>query len=218
MKRNGFTLVEMLVSLAVLGLMSTMLLDGVYQTGTFFRRESARSEARAELVAAQQLLRSRLEQLRPVALSGSGSSEVDIRGDEGVMSFVGPPLDRAAPTSLWRYRIAVTAAGDLVLYWGDTLDDRFDLEASTAGWRPIILARNVGALRMAYFGENLRGAGRAWQGVWNGRPQPPELVRVSITFRSGDGRVWPDLIVRPRATVNTACRIAKLTGRCEEGA
>lgn len=218
MRSNGFTLVEMLVSLAVLGLMSTLLLDGVRQTGSFVSRESRRTADREDVVAAQEMLRGRLEQLRPVLTPSSATPEADIRGDEAVLTFVAPGLDRAGPTSLWRYRIAVTAAGDLVVYTGDTLDDRFDLEAGDAGWRLFTLVRNVAAIRIAYFGENLRGAGRTWHSRWEGRPQPPELVRVAITFRGGDSRVWPDLIVRPRATVNSACRIAKLTGRCEEGA
>ena len=217
-RANGFTLIEMLVSLGVLGLLSMLLLGGVFQTGSFLQRQAGRTGAREDVVTAQQLLRDRLEQLRPVIVGTSATPQVDVRGDEGVLNFIAPPLDRAAPDALWRYRIAVTAAGDLVLYWADTLDDGFDLEAGTAGWRPILLARHVAAMRVSYFGENMTGMGRGWQSRWIARPQPPELVRIALAFRDGDVRVWPDLIVRPRATVNTACRIAKLTGRCEEGA
>ncbi|HYZ48239.1 MAG TPA: prepilin-type N-terminal cleavage/methylation domain-containing protein, partial [Sphingomonas sp.] len=65
-RANGFTLIEMLVSLGVLGLLSMLLLGGVFQTGSFLQRQAGRTGAREDVVTAQQLLRDRLEQLRPV--------------------------------------------------------------------------------------------------------------------------------------------------------
>lgn len=217
MRRNGFTLVEMLVSLAVLSLVATMLLGGLQGVGAFVQRSDVRQAGFEEVASAHRLLRGRIEQLRPVVRQDSSIPQVDAQGDGGSFTFIAPPLDRAAPDALWRYRIIATAAGDLILYWANSLDDRYDFEAGMAGWQPITLLKSVGAVAIDYMGEDLGGrSGRRWHASWAGRPQPPDLVRVRVTFRAGDRRSWPDLIVRPRATVNTACKIDALTGRCEQ--
>ena len=212
---QGFTLVEMLVSLAILGMMAAMLLSGLQTVGMFAGRTVAQIDADDSVVAAQRLLRDRIEQLRPTINPNSSVAIVDANGDEANFNFIAPPLARAEPDSLWRYRIVVTAAGDLILLTANSLDDRFNFTArDDAGWQPLTLLNNVRVVRINYFGERLTGFGSSWQINWAQRPQPPALVRIRVAFRDGDRRRWPDLVIRPRATDNTACKIDLLTGRC----
>ena len=82
-------------------------------------------------------------------------------------------------------------------------------------WTSITLARGASGLSLAYFGDDPLSGGRSWQTRWYDRPQPPDLIRVRIAFPAGDKRHWPDLVARPRATVNNACRIDPMSGRCE---
>lgn len=211
----GFTLIEMLVSLAILGMMATMLLGGLQTVGRFANRTVAQIDADDTVVAAQRLLRDRIEQLRPTINPNSAVAIVDANGDEGNFNFIAPPLARAEPDSLWRYRIVVTAAGDLLLLTANSLDDRYNFTApDDAGWQPLTLLNNVRTVRINYFGERLAGFGSSWQVNWIQRPQPPALVRIRVSFRDGDRRRWPDLVIRPRATDNTACKIDVLSGRC----
>jgi general secretion pathway protein J len=212
-RNAGFTLVELLVTLAIVAMMATMLLGGLQTVARFGQRAADRTATDDGIAAAQRILRNRLETLRPVPELNSPT--VDANGDETSFTFVGPPLARAEPDSLWRYRIMVTATGDLLLMHANSLDDRYSFASrATTGWQPVTLLRNVQSVRINYFGERLVGPGRGWQVGWLRRPQPPALVRIRVTFRPGDARVWPDLIVRPRASVNTACRIDILSGRC----
>ena len=211
----GFTLIEMLVSLAIVGMMATMLLGGLRTVGIFASHTSTQIEADNGIVAAQRLLRERIEQLRAIISPNSASPIIDANGTESSFTFVAPPPPRAEPDSLWRYRIAVVATGDLILYTVNSLDDRYDFAAAeTKGWQPSTLLINVQAVRINYYGERLTGVGSSWQVNWQQRPQPPALVRIRVSFREGDRRTWPDLIVRPRATENTACKIDLLSGRC----
>lgn len=213
---RGFTLVEMLVSLAILSMMAAMLLNGLQSVAMFGARSVQKLDADDGIVAGQRILRGRIGQLRAVVDRNSTTPIIDASGDERSFSFVAPPLANGEPDSLWRYRIAATPAGDLVLYTANILDDRYNFaERDLRGWRPLTILGNVQTLRITYFGPQRTGTHSAWQNTWQYRPQPPALVRIRVEMRTGDRRHWPDLVVRPRATENTACILDVLTGRCK---
>jgi general secretion pathway protein J len=205
----------MLVSLAILAMMGTMLLRGLHTVSGFTSRAHAEFNADDGIIAAQRLLRDRIEQLRAVINPNSAMAIVDANGDENSFTFVAPPLARSEPDSLWRYRITTTSTGDLLLFTANSLDDRYNFATrDVQGWRPITILKQVQTIRISYYGERLTGDGSAWQVIWLQRPQPPALVRIRVTFKPGDRRIWPDLIIRPRASENTACKIDLLSGRC----
>jgi general secretion pathway protein J len=212
---QGFTLVEMLVSLAILAMMATMMLGGLRSVGQWAGRGADKLNDDDGIVAAQRVLRERIEQMRAIIDRNSLSPILDATGQEDSFTFIAPPLARSEPDSLWRYRIAASATGDLILYTASGLDDRYNFaERGVKGWQPHIVLKNVQTIRINYFGERPIGSGSVWQVSWLRRPQPPALVRIRITLRPGDKRHWADLIVRPRATENSACKIDILTGRC----
>lgn len=214
-RNRGFTLIEMLVSLALLGMVAAMLLNGLRTTSMFGQRSARQFGADETVIAAQRVLRDRIEQLRPIVDPDSAVALVDAVGDQKMFTFQSVPLARSEPDSLWRYRIILTPAGDLTLLTANSLDDRHDfMMPGSKGWQPMTLLKNVQSFEINYFGARQTGLGTSWQINWFQRPQPPALVRLRVAFRVGDRRVWPDLIVRPRATDNTACRIDVLTGRC----
>jgi general secretion pathway protein J len=213
---QGFTLVELLVSLALLGMAAAMLLAGLQMAGATALRERTRGGAVEETVAAQRILRSAIERLRPAVRVDTLKPIVDLRGNSGVLTFVAPPLDRDAPDALQRFRLMRSATGDLTLYSASTRNADIDRSArGLAGWTPLVLARGTTSLSIGYYGPGLTGE-RGWQDRWWDRTQPPELVRIRVEFPAGDRRPWPDLLVRPRAGLDSSgsCRIDPLTGDC----
>lgn len=214
-REEGFTLIELLVALGVLALAAGLLVTVLNSAWLAVRSQSGPA-GDSTVGAAQRILRARLERLAPVIRSDSSNGIIDASGDAHLFSFTAPPLDRLAPDALQRFRLVLTPAGDMMLYTANGLDDRIDLrDPSLVGWRPTRLLGGVEALDIAYFGPDQLGKVDRWQNFWLDRPQPPALVRVRLSFAQGDTRRWPDLIIRPRASVNTACRIERATGRCE---
>lgn len=211
----GFTLIEMLISLAILGMIATMLLGGLRTVGLFHSRDVAKVNAQDSIVAAHRLLRDRVEQLRAVIDRNSVTAIIDANGDEDSFSFIAPPLGRDEPDGLWRYRIAMSATGGLMLYTANALDERYNfVQREVEGWQPRVILRDIKAIKINYYGQRRVGPGSDWQLEWAFRPQPPTLVRIRVIFPRGDRREWPDLIIRPRATENTACKIDVISGRC----
>jgi general secretion pathway protein J len=215
----GFTLIELLVGLAILGMMAAMLVAGLGTTGLMAARTRAAADALEPVAAAQMVLRGRLERLSAVPRLTSAVPIVDIEGNERAFDFTGAPPDRDMPDALYRYRLAMTSGGDVILYSAPVLARETD-EDTPASWQAIRLAERATSLSITYFGDapvnDGLGGGRRWLTFWTDRPQPPDLVRVRVSFAPGDRRVWPDLIVRPRATVNNACRIDAVSGRCRD--
>jgi general secretion pathway protein J len=219
MREEGFTLVEMLVSLVLLGLVAGMLLAGLNSAGRFSTRLAGIQSSSDQVAAAQMILRARIERLRAVTRLDSSVPIVDVRGGERDLAFFSTPNGNEGPDILQRYRLILTATGDLNLYVANGLDDRIDLNAKDLiGWRQKRLLQNVASLSISYFGADRIAGGRRWQNLWYDRPQPPELVRIRLGFQPGDRRQWSDLVIRPRSTVNAACRIDALTGRCADEA
>lgn len=211
----GFTLMELLVALAVLALAAGMLattLGGAW-AAIPLTRQPQRDES---VIAAQRIVRARIERMTPVVRMDSTQQIVDARGYPRQFSFPAPPLDRSGPGELHRFRLMLTSTGDLVLFSASGLNDRIDLnDPSLVGWQATKLLGGVRDIDMAYYGPDRLHPAERWQAFWIDRAQPPALIRIRLHFGEGDRRRWPDLIVRPRATVNAACRISRASGRCE---
>lgn len=214
-REAGFSLIELLVALAVLGMAAGLL--GASLNGAWFAVDRRGGGTGDEtVVAAQRIIRGRLERLSPAVRTDMGEPIVDAQGDRSLLSFSAAPLDRMAPDAIQRFRLMLAPSGDLMIYTASGLDSRIDLrDRSLVGWRPTRLLAGVSDLEFYYYGPDRFSPSDRWQALWVDRPQPPALIRIRLRFASTDRRSWPDLVVRPRATVNTACRISRSTGRCD---
>ncbi|MDF0487770.1 prepilin-type N-terminal cleavage/methylation domain-containing protein [Sphingomonas sp. H39-1-10] len=212
----GFTLIEMLVTLALLGFAALLLLQGLAVASNVAERERTQSTDLSETIAAQRVLRSSIERLRPVRRIDSSTPIIEFRGTAGVVTYVGPPLDRDAPDVLQRFRLTRTASGDLVLYSASILKENVDRSGTDlVGWSPNTILHGVTDLEVSYLGAGPNGGERGWQDRWWDRPSPPDLIRIRVSFQDGDHRTWPDLVIRPHATMRAGCRVDVFTGRCE---
>ncbi len=204
---GGFTLVEMLVSLVVLGLLAVLIVQGV-GTGTRVWRHSRDSVGAVERVeAAQTLLRDRIERLRPVTRFEGNTPVSDLGGDAQSFSFVSLPLDSERPARARHYTVLRNGDGDLVLRW--SLDDGSPEPEETDE----VLLKGVDDLEIAYLDSGADGA-PAWRADWFHQAAPPRAVRLRVEFPEGDPRVWPEMIVRPAARVDTLCILEPATGLC----
>lgn len=204
----GFSLVEMLVSLVVLGLAAVLLAAGIGRVGLSLDLAS-RSDSRVDAIAtAQFVLRERLAGTQPVPDSQAVATTLDFVGLDRRVDFIGAAPDAVAPDAMHFYRIARDPDGDLTLFNVSTLDQRVDAHnQSTVGWAAHPLVSGTTAIEIRYLGRSTfaRDQGLVWQSNWTHRPDLPLLVRVRVSFPDGDPRVWPDLIVHPRAAVPDDC-------------
>ena len=206
---RGVALVEALASLVVVGMIGLMIIEGVGEGRRAGGRIDARASAAEAVEAAQASLRGRIEQVYPATLYEVTPENVDFSGGRDRLAFISSPPQAERPSPLRRYALQVDRAGDLVLASVSEVDP----EVKSAAARQVLLS-GVQALDLAYFGAATPDQVRRWRPSWDQQALPPELVRVRVLFKPGDRRAWPDLVVRPRVTIDAGCNFDAVAHRC----
>jgi len=204
----GFTLVEMLVSLTLLAMAAAMMTTGFASGHRLWTTEERRTVDGETVEAAQTLLREGVERLRPNTRSDGALLYSDVDGASDQFTFVATPPDAERPAAMRRYRVSMDADGQLVMAWAPAPGSGHDQYTDQ------VLLHGADSLRIDYFGAAQPNEPPQWQEAWSKRATPPQLVRIRLTFGPRDRRVWPDLIIRPAASVDTQCRVEADTGRC----
>jgi general secretion pathway protein J len=210
----GFTLVELLVAMTMLGLLTVLLFGGLRFGTRAWERGEAHSTGVDDVRFAEQFLRRELSDAYPLFVSaGTLQPHVSFEGDARSMSFLGP-----APRSLsraGRAQITLTAAASgkdtkLLVTARPELAFHDDDQATTTD----VLIDGFKSLTFSYFGAEGPSDPPLWHERWHEQPARPKLIRIQGRFADGDARQWPDLIVAPEIDVDLACGYDALTRGC----
>jgi general secretion pathway protein J len=196
-QHSGFTLLEMLVALVVLGFLMVGLTQGVRAGLTMWGAQTRRVGETMDLDSGARVLRRLLSGISLQSAGGTlpvtpSTEKFEARADS--LTFVGD-----LPTGLGTTRRAEIKLelheGHLILRWTPR---RHELSIAPPP-TPIEteLLRRVERLDLAYWGSPSPGRPAGWQPQWDGR-DVPELIRVRLGFPEGDRRRWPDLIAAPQ--------------------
>jgi len=199
-RSGGFTLVELLVAMTLLGLIFVALFGGLRFGTRTWETGNERSEAFAEVELMQSLLRRQLAQA--VMLRVPKGAEAVFVGEGDRLGFAAPGPSQTGVGGLYLFEVFTEPSDEnhrLVLRWQihrPELEFPLDGEAS----KRRVLLENVEGLRFSYFGDTEKKNDVQWNDSWSGLDVLPKLVSIQVALPSGDGRYWPDLIVSPRST------------------
>lgn len=188
-REAGFTLLEILVALTVLGFIVLGLGQGLRFGLSAWSTQARTIAARDELGAAERLLRGVIARIEP----NPQGEPPHFRGLPGAMQFR-TRLPLAAEALAFR-----TVDASLGVDAGHRLVLRIlpnPTAIANAGTRPLIeeaLLGGVDRLELAYWRPARRTAPGAWVREWADSALPA-LVRLRISFIGGDRRHWPDIV------------------------
>jgi general secretion pathway protein J len=185
----GFTLIEILIALAVLGLVLSGLAEGTRYGLRVWDRQVRLIESRDQLDAADRTLRRLIAQM-------------DVGGDPTPAAPSGTAdhfdfttwLPRALALSTRRADVTLKVDSDhrLMLRWRDHLH-----ETRFAGPPPAEEAELLAGVRRIDFSywrpADRQGNPAGWRKQWTD-PTPPPLVKIHLDFTEGDPRHWPDIV------------------------
>ena len=182
----GFTLLEIVVALAVFG----FLLVGLTQTVRFgltaWRQEARMSEGKTDLEAVNRALRLVIENLIP----GEDPARPSIDGSAGSLTGVTRLRTPASGSDPVRVQAGLAVSGGrLVLRW------RPDQPGVPFGAPPrpaeTALVADVARLGIEYW----RPPG-VWVSQWH-EPDLPLLIRLRVQFAGSPAPRWPDIVIAP---------------------
>jgi general secretion pathway protein J len=203
---HGFTLLELLIAITLLGLLMAVLFGGLRLGARVWETADARLEASARLQIVQDFIRHRLTETLPLEavpleLAEVGVSEPLFLGTIEAVRFVSLlPEHLGAAVYLMELALAESRYADgtnnLVLRWRpfEPNDQAAEEEVEP---QERVLIENVEALELSYFGTVDPEQPPDWWQSWEGRPELPRLIRLQVRFTENDERRWPELIVRP---------------------
>ena len=209
----GFTLVELLVGLALFSLLAILLFDNVGFGLRAWQRGTAHAVQFEGILVTQDLLRRLIGNLYPMLVTEGSTQRLDFEGSAQAINFLSNAPLVAAGGGRFRYRIFVERRqdrADLIMSATPELAGPTD---STMTRRTVLLS-SIENAEFAYFGEGISDRHMQWQDKWAQRVDGPSLLRIRVAFAAANGQLWPDLVIAPRITADVSCLYDPGTMRC----
>lgn len=190
---DGFTLVELLVSLALLALMITYALTA-FSTLRQLNRIAGYAAAQDEVDSALRHLRQDIGDARVLFETQTDGSQILIfDGDEGHLRYIASSDGTRETGGLYQVYLFRNEQSELIA-------ERQLVHAAPEGpLTSVVLLRGIASLEFAYAEAARSGSNIVWQNKWTSRNALPASVRMTIGFAPDDRRRWPEAIVLVRA-------------------
>ncbi len=217
---GGFTLLELLIALALVSLIALLLFSGLRLGTRTWEGVEAAADRTAELRVARNFLERELRQARQIELTFDAQRRFVFAGDEKSLEFVAPLSEHVGIPGLYVLRLTlqegerrqlvltrwllnpdVLAGTDTAPAWepleagqavrGPSPSVEDDIAAGAFG--SAVLVERVGELAFSYFGAQQGELEPVWHTDWLDQPRPPLAVRVHLTTTE---QTWPDALIR----------------------
>lgn len=206
MKQRGFTLLELLIALALMGLLS-VLLYSAFNVGV---RQWESAEMRFSRIETNLAGRRALQQLLGEAYpryvsTPEGRGSVAFDGTAETLTFLSL-LPAALGSGEFAEMTLAVKDSYLALAWS--------LPDSDVQHQSRILGDKMQAVEFAYFGRLSGEQVHTWHSTWKEQTHLPQLVRMRWSGAESLSSEGGEIIVRPRIDVDVACVYDPISRAC----
>ena len=201
----GFTLVEVLISLILMGFVLTLLYGGGTYANRVFARTTELSTWTDDVVQVQDFMRDLISQAYP--------APEEFQGGRGRIEFLAPVTREGLKRGLYKIILQRESDGKadrLVL----TLAPVEEGQSESMKQEKIILVEDVKEMEFAYFSAGQERKAGTWLSLWEKGQELPQLLRMRLKTEKGLHNEWPTLIIPFQITQNVDCRYDSVSRNC----
>lgn len=211
---NGFTLVEFLIALVILGMMMTLVFNGLTLGLKSWDIITERAHISRELHLAQIFIKRQLELAQPLRLSAKGGDKrIGFEGNMHTIKFVTPIPAHIGRGGMYWFTLQVSdepqSSNLAVLHrnirrlnlsyelFQNEKWDRFGEEEADK----LVLIDDLEEAEFAYLGAAGNPAqleSEQWQQQWSYPDRLPHLIRLRFKLSGTGSRYWRELLVAPK--------------------
>jgi general secretion pathway protein J len=206
-RAGGFTLIEMIVALALLGAMLLAIYSGLSFGLRGWDAADVNGRRTADRRIAENFLRRELGELFPMRWKDPMTLRFAFEGKVDQLRFVSVRPAGISVTGL--SLVGITAEQDpakrvknLVMRRASPGDEQKDFSPLAAG-EPTILFENIDSVAFAYYGSEADFTEPSWVDNWEFPGRMPRLIRIRV--RTADGSLLPEMIVKMMLGEEAGC-------------
>ena len=197
----GFTLVELLIAMTLIGMISVLLFGGLRFGARSWDAVVSTAAERDRIASTQLFLRERLATVATTGRARRRRAETPPRiiGTSGQIGFRAPWLTALSLGGEYDFALSLddTGPGELILSWAPAADDEdTPLPADDLSGTRTLLS-GVENFVISYYGQPVGTTDPDWSSTWDDTEIAPLLVRIEVEF-TDPARLWPDFVVRVR--------------------
>ena len=204
LSQQGFTLLELLISITLLGMILVLLFGGLRLGVRSWDAVQHQVDNLNTVRSVENCLRHEMEMTRPFRWKGTVQPRIAFLGDRYQVSFVSQLPDRIGTGGLYAVKLEIDRGnGGKRLIWKHLplTPQMQDFSALSQAPERVLVGpelSSVGDIWLTYYGRENDNAAPRWTDQWESDAGLPLLIRIQVQF--ADGAEWPDFVVAPLMT------------------
>ena len=204
-RARGFTLLELMIGLALLGLIMTLIFAGMQLSFRSWDAAEAASEKSNRMRLVQALLGRELAAVYPYRWKNSDDMNIAFVGARDSLRFVSSTPARAGQRGLNLVELFLDRSDRelrLLMRRQIPTSEQRDFERLEQEESMVLLDHLEGAA-FEFYGSDTPAGKSSWRDRWEDPQRLPRLVRVSL--RSPGSPPWPELVVALQVNERAGC-------------
>ena len=208
-RQRGFTLLEALVAMILLGLMMAVMTGSIRFAGQSRDAATVRIDGLDTMRIAQDFLRQTITQAHQKRWLKVVGRPFVFRGEREELFLAAPLNARVGVGGLFLMRFALADSdrgkGKKLVMARQFPEPDMQEMPDFAGAESTVLAENIAELEFAYLGREDDNSEPTWSDDWKEPARMPEAVRVRI--KPVVGKPWPEMVIPLQIAPRTRARI-----------
>lgn len=201
LQHSGFTLLELLIALTLLGMILVLLFGGLRLGVRSWDASQKQVDSLNSIRSLENFLRQELSLIYPYVWKNASEGRVAFLGERNRLSFVAPLPSRVGGGGLYLVSVELQQRSKVQsIFWKHIpLSSQMQNFSALAEIPEMVLAAsdldNVEEIWLTYFGQENESAAPRWLDRWENSIRLPMLIRVQVKL--SNNAQWPDFVVAP---------------------